>query len=419
MKKFRVLSLVICISLLCMALTGCVGTVTSTEINADGSGSFTFKAGYTKDGIEMLNSMAEDGGTPIDISTLTPFEYNGTTYYGESSESVSFTSCEDFNKKLVETVNSVENMSMKEDACTLTKLSDGSFTLKFGGEVNTGSQDASSMASTPEEQQAIEEMMKDFVMAFEFKFPYPVTQTSTEKVNGVVINGNTVSLELIKISTYFSEQGKTEGWVEFLSKNTGNNTEQPPVIDLPEQGQHTIVAPSPFDDVHYTDWFYTAVKKMADIGMVAGVGDGKFNPNGKMTYAEFATIVARANKMELGSINGYWAGKAVEYARDWTFIKDLGDITPVNYDVPVPREVAVAGVYRMSRQFLENKDTSITELNIPDYYSIDEAYRNDILFAYQSGLSHGSDEKGTFNPKSTLTRAELCQLLYNAGFTLE
>jgi hypothetical protein len=72
----------------------------------------------------------------------------------------------------------------------------------------------------------------------------------------------------------------------------------------------------------------------------------------------------------------------------------------------------------MSRAFLKDKDTSITELNIPDYYSIDEAYRNDILFAYQAGLSHGSDDKGTFNPKSTLTRAELCQLLYNAGFTL-
>ena len=157
MKKFRLLSLVVCVSILCMALTGCVGTVTSTKINADGSGNFTFKVGYTKDGLEMLNSMAEDGGTPIDINTLTPFDYNGTTYYGETSEAVSFTSCEDFNKKLIETVNSVDNMNMKEDACTLTQLSDGSFTLKFGGEVDLGSGDASSMASTPEEQQAIEE----------------------------------------------------------------------------------------------------------------------------------------------------------------------------------------------------------------------------------------------------------------------
>lgn len=415
MKKFRLLSLVVCVSLLCMALTGCVGTVTSTKINADGSGNFTFKVGYTKDGLEMLNSMAGDGGTPIDINTLTSFDYNGTTYYGEISEAVSFTSCEDFNKKIIETVNSVDNMNMREDACTLTQLADGSITLKFGGEVDLGSGDASSMASTPEEQQAIEEMMKDFVMAFEFEFPYPVTQTTAEKVNGVIVNGNKVSLELIKVSTHFAEQGKSEAWVEFISKNTGS-TVQPPISDMPSQGQHTIVASSPFDDVHYTDWFYSAVKKMADIGMVAGVGNNLFNPNGQMTYAEFATIVARANNMELGSIDGYWAGKAIEYARDWTYIKDLGAITPANYDIPVPREVAVAGVYRMSRQFLQNKDTSITELNIPDYNSIDEAYRNDILFAYQSGLSHGSDSKGTFNPKATLTRAELCQLLYNANF---
>ena len=418
MKKFRLLSMVLCVSLLCAALTGCVGTVTTTEINADGSGSFTFKVGYTKDGLEMLNSMAEDGGTPIDINTLVPFDYNGTTYYGATSETVSFSSCEDFNTKLIEAINSTEGMSMRDGTCTLAKLSDGSFTLKFGGEVDLSSADASSMASSPEEQQAIEEMMKDFVMAFEFKFPYPVEQITSEKVDGVVVNGNTVSLELIKISTYFAEKGTSEAWVEFISKNTGS-TVQPPVSDMPSQGQHTIVAPSPFDDIHYTDWFYSAVKKMADMGMVAGVGNNKFNPNGQMTYAEFATIVARANKMELGAINGYWAGKALEYARDWTYIKDLGEITSANYDVPVPREVAVAGVYRMSRQFLQNKDTSITELNIPDYYSIDEAYRNDILFAYQSGLSHGSDSKGTFNPKSTLTRAELCQLLYNANFELK
>ena len=418
MRKFRLLSLVLCVSLLCAALTGCVGTVTTTEINADGSGSFTFKAGYTKDGLELLNSMVSEGGTPIDINTLTPFEYNGVTYYGEVGKTVTFSTCDDFNRKLIETINSVDGMTMRDDTCILTKSTDGSFTLKFGGEVDLGSEDMNSMASTSEEQQAIEEMMKDFVMTFEFKFPYSVIQTSTEKVDGVVINDNIVSLDLIKISTYFAENGVSEAWVEFLAKSTSGE----PIVDYPEQEQHTIVAPSPFDDVIYTDWYYSAVKKMADMGMVAGVGNNKFNPNGQMTYAEFATIVARANKVELGEIGeigGYWAGKALEYARDWTYIKDLGEITSTNYDVPVPREVAVAGVYRMARQFLQNKDTSITELDIPDYYSIDEAYRNDILFAYQSGLSHGSDSKGTFNPKATLTRAELCQLLYNANYELK
>lgn len=412
MKKFRILSLVL-ICVLCAMLTGCLGTVTTTEINEDGSGSFTVNMGYTKEGLELINSMAAEGETTIDINTLTPFEYNGIIYYGQSSELVSFGSCEEFNNKLVETVNSMDNMSMNEDACTLTKLSDGSFTLKFGGEVDLGSQSTDSTDSTPEEQQAIDEMMKSFVMAFEFKFPYPVMQTSTEKVDGVTINGDKLSLELITISTCFAEKGKTEGYVEFLSKDSAG-----PVIGNPGQEQHNIADSCPFDDVHYTDWFYAAVKKMADIGMVAGVGNGKFNPDGEMTYAEFATIVARANKVESGSIDGYWAGKAVEYARDMDFIKDLGAIIPANYDVPVHREVAVAGVYRMSREFIQNTDTSITELNIPDYDSIDEAYRNEILLAYQAGLSQGSDEKGTFNPKSTLTRAELCQLLTNAGFTL-
>ncbi|MBQ4543475.1 MAG: S-layer homology domain-containing protein, partial [Clostridia bacterium] len=149
------------------------------------------------------------------------------------------------------------------------------------------------------------------------------------------------------------------------------------------------------------------------------VGNGKFNPDGEMTYAEFSQVVARANKAETGATDGYWAGKAVDYCRNHTYIKDLGAIIPANYDVPVPREVAVAGAYRMSSQFIKTKDASITEKNIPDYYAIDEAYRNEILLSYQSGLSRGADDKGTFNPKDTLTRAELCQLLYNAGFTVK
>ena len=181
-----------------------------------------------------------------------------------------------------------------------------------------------------------------------------------------------------------------------------------------------------FDDVPHSAWYFDAIDycfhsidSLTTQGLVAGYSDGTFKPDRALTYAEFCQIIARADRAETGAINGYWAGKAIQYCKDCNFIKDLGPITAANYDVPIPREVAVAGVYRMTRAFLPEKNTSITEDNIPDYFSIDEDYRNDILCAYQTGLSHGSESNGTFNPKSTLTRAEICQLFYNSGFQLK
>ncbi|MBQ3115330.1 MAG: S-layer homology domain-containing protein [Clostridia bacterium] len=399
MKKIRILSFVICISMLCVVLTGCMGIVIDTVVDRDGSGSCSIQVGYTKEGLELMNLLTEDEEAKVDINTLTPFVYNDITYYGEIA-SFEFTSCADFNSKLAENMSGSSPAPMDTGNSILTQLDDGSFKLVFGGEI-----------APPSSEDAMdEEMLKDAVMVLDFKFPYNVVQISEDKVDGVVVNGKTVSLELQQITKYYQKQGESQCCLEFIAKKDGGFS-----VDEESDAESS----SFFVDVKETDWFYPAVKKMADIGLVTGVGNGKFNPDGEMTYAEFSQVVARANKAETGATDGYWAGKAVDYCRNHTYIKDLGAIIPANYDVPVPREVAVAGAYRMSSQFIKTKDASITEKNIPDYYAIDEAYRNEILLSYQSGLSRGADDKGTFNPKDTLTRAELCQLLYNAGFTVK
>lgn len=395
----------------CGILTGCVGVVNKTSVKEDGSGSFVSSVGYTKAGLEALSSFGssfEENGSAIDISSMTPFTHNGITYYGVQTTE-SFISCDEFNKKFVEAMNNEENgTSMAEDFCLMSQKDDGSFVLKFGGEMSDTSEDAmmdqasGGMEMDAESEAMMEQMVKEMAMVFEFSFPYPVTQTSAEKVDGVVINGNVVTLDLIKISAAFTEMGKAEAWIEFTASKS-------------QSGAPKYL----FNDVPYGTWFFDAIDYLSAQGLVTGNGDGTFNPNGTLTYAEFCQIIARADGVETGAINGYWAGKAIEHCKDWSFIKDLGPITAANYDVPISREVAVSGVYRMTRTFLPEKNSSITEYSIPDYFSIDENYRNDILFAYQSGLSHGSDSIGTFNPKSTLTRAEICQLFYNAGFQVK
>jgi len=415
MRKFKSLTLILCLMLVCFTLTGCIGSVSQVEIKEDGSGTFNLSFGFTQEGLQMLESMGSE--KPTD---LTEFTYNGMTYYGEKSN-YTFTSCEDFNQKISEAFSEIDGGQAQQNVCVLTKNADGSFVLKFNGQGSSVSPEAFesqlvTMELDAESEAAIKEMLKEMVVVFEFNFPYPVVQTSSDKIDGVLISGNKVSFDLVKISTAFAELGKTDMWVEVTSKKD-NTVSTPNKI---ETNSPVVIAPiennGRFTDVNPSDWFYTAVNAMADEGLVSGIGNNQFNPNGQITYAEFCQIIAKAEGEETGAINGYWAGKAIKLALDWSYIPNLGEINVDNYNKPITREIAIAGVYRVARQFLTNKDNSINMLSIPDIMQVSEDYRNDILYSYQTGLTRGLDEKGTFYPNKTLTRAEVCQLIYNSGF---
>lgn len=51
--------------------------------------------------------------------------------------------------------------------------------------------------------------------------------------------------------------------------------------------------PVVFTDVPADAWYAEAVNALAEGGLVQGVGDGKFDPNGEVTYGELATVLCR------------------------------------------------------------------------------------------------------------------------------
>ncbi len=55
---------------------------------------------------------------------------------------------------------------------------------------------------------------------------------------------------------------------------------------------------------------------------------------------------------------------------------------------------------------------------IPDLSDIGEAYRDAINTAYAVGICSGVDAAGTFLPKNSISRAEVCQLFYNINWTV-
>ena len=50
--------------------------------------------------------------------------------------------------------------------------------------------------------------------------------------------------------------------------------------------------PPTFTDVSSDKWYYTWVTKAAQQGWVSGVGDGRFDPEGSVTFAQFAKSIS-------------------------------------------------------------------------------------------------------------------------------
>ena len=178
-------------------------------------------------------------------------------------------------------------------------------------------------------------------------------------------------------------------------------------------------AQADFTDVPTSHWAYSYIDKMAKGGLIKGYGNNKFGPNDTFTVAQMATIICNAKGIEPEGKNGYWAYGALDYCKNkLKCLPGLGELTAKNYDVPCTREVAFWMLMNgLGPKDGAKKDTSITSASIPDYSKIDKTYQNAVLEAYQYGLSNGTDDAMTFEPKLQLKRSEAAAMFVRAGYT--
>ncbi len=132
---------------------------------------------------------------------------------------------------------------------------------------------------------------------------------------------------------------------------------------------------SRFTDVDQNAWYGPSVNAMAYLGIVDGVGDGKFNPGGTLTQEEFHTILGRTarffnvkldayaqwveqeGRLTLGqssALSGYpaWARNSMavlawglEDALDGTGDLLFASLKELSPKAPILREEAAAGMY--------------------------------------------------------------------------
>ncbi len=91
---------------------------------------------------------------------------------------------------------------------------------------------------------------------------------------------------------------------------------------------------NPFTDMdQYHAWSNRAVSTLYNAGIISGYPDGTFRPSDPITRAEFATIAAKFDDLDLGSasaftdIFGHWAEKYITSSENKGWIKGYPDMT--------------------------------------------------------------------------------------------
>lgn len=371
MKSKKLVAAILAAVMMCVALSGCMAEVASVKLNPDGSGTISASFGVTEEYKDAL-------GEYEDV-----FTYNGTTYYGVE-ESMEFSSVE-------ELMQEAESMSEQGGSFVfdIEQSADGSFKLAFDMKVEDfdSAVDAGIDMNLSEEE--LDAMLSESCFVYSFEFPTDVKQTAGTSA-GITIEGGKLSMDLLDVSSGISG----DMHFEFITE--------------PSTGV--------FVDVPAGVWYHDAVVAMKDGGLVAGVGDGKFMPDGVLTVSQFCQIMARAKGLGTGSDDtGYWAAGAIESCVEAGYVITNGDVVPENYDIPISREAAVAAMYWASGRSVGEE--TIAPEDIPDYASISEVYKSAIIGAYNCGITSGVDSNKTFSPESSLTRGQVCQLFYNMGWT--
>lgn len=132
------------------------------------------------------------------------------------------------------------------------------------------------------------------------------------------------------------------------------------ITNIFEGGEKYNPANPMFSDVSSTDWYYGYVNRVAQSGIMQGVGNTMFNPNGKITDEEVISVLAR----QLGDINYNLSGTYAyqNSASDWSLqllnkIVGMQLINPLEIKPlsPISREKLMHWLVDYEKEYISEK----------------------------------------------------------------
>lgn len=169
-----------------------------------------------------------------------------------------------------------------------------------------------------------------------------------------------------------------------------------------------------FRDVSVNEWYYDSIKLAYELGLVKGVSEGKFNPNGSITVMETVALACRLHSIYHGGTgefeqHGHWYEVYYEYAIENNL---LDSYHMVMDHTAVATRQDFAAILRGALP-----DTVLAPINeieladIPDAFAIYEENQESVVCLYAAGILTGSDAEGTFMPNSDIQRCEVAAIV--------
>lgn len=175
---------------------------------------------------------------------------------------------------------------------------------------------------------------------------------------------------------------------------------------------------SAFTDLDPTLWYHDGIHFAIENGMMNGVGDNKFDPNGTTSRGMIVTILYRLeNEPEITAENpfsdvedGKWYTDAVIWAAENKIVDGYGN-GKFGPNDPITREQLAAILYRYAQ--FKGVDVSVGEdtniLSFGDATEVSGWANAAMRWAVGSGIINGKD--GRLVPKGDASRAEAATML--------
>lgn len=180
-----------------------------------------------------------------------------------------------------------------------------------------------------------------------------------------------------------------------------------------------LAAPG-FTDVPADHWGCARIGQAAGKGWVKGMGGGRFEPNGQVTYAQFATMLDQAffkDEVDAYGATDPWYTRFCEIAGEkglfnGTFAQDYAAMDSYA-DVPVNRYDMAQMVYNAmkAKDMLGTVDISAAKASTADWDAIPIQYRVAVAVCKDAKIINGMDKQGTFAGGGNMTRAQACVVL--------
>lgn len=198
----------------------------------------------------------------------------------------------------------------------------------------------------------------------------------------------------------------------------GGETGQTPGKDpaQPDQSGQPLPAEPLFTDVPQSFWGYEAIQKAAQLGLVNGVGEGRFAPERKLTRAEFVTMLWRLagqpaadTKADFTDVPAeIWYRAGLDWAAEKGYVTGNGG--RFKPEDQITRQEAVTILFRYSggQSGMETMFSALYADQFSDSGAVASWAKSAMDWAIYHSVIQGSG--GRLNPMGTASRAEIAAI---------